>query len=186
VCRSTMHRNPFRVAGWFKLASWIAGTAVIQLSQATGRSSIEGDVRDEIQKINDGTRARCHLYSGMWEAGAPGEIRTPDPQIRSLVLYPAELRARRVLAIGFGAYWQAPADVAGRQGSRRTGAAAAGIIARMTGRRREIFLGRGLFAKALAESVDEKSDDNKEADPADNSRRKHRRLNLDVYIRRFT
>src|SRR5436305_1024639 len=25
--------------------------------------------------------------------GAPGEIRTPDPQIRSLVLYPAELRA---------------------------------------------------------------------------------------------
>jgi hypothetical protein len=30
--------------------------------------------------------------------GAPGEIRTPDPQIRSLVLYPAELRAllRRV------------------------------------------------------------------------------------------
>ena len=26
--------------------------------------------------------------------GAPGEIRTPDPQIRSLVLYPTELRAR--------------------------------------------------------------------------------------------
>ena len=31
-----------------------------------------------------------------WERknGAPEEIRTPDPQIRSLVLYPAELRAR--------------------------------------------------------------------------------------------
>ena len=31
-----------------------------------------------------------------WENcnGAPEEIRTPDPQIRSLVLYPAELRAR--------------------------------------------------------------------------------------------
>ena len=28
------------------------------------------------------------------EDGAPEEIRTPDPQIRSLVLYPAELRAR--------------------------------------------------------------------------------------------
>ena len=28
------------------------------------------------------------------ENGAPGEIRTPGPQIRSLVLYPAELRAR--------------------------------------------------------------------------------------------
>src|SRR5215468_7629489 len=27
--------------------------------------------------------------------GAPGEIRTPDPQIRSLMLYPAELRALR-------------------------------------------------------------------------------------------
>ncbi len=26
--------------------------------------------------------------------GAPGAIRTPDPQIRSLMLYPAELRAR--------------------------------------------------------------------------------------------
>ena len=26
-------------------------------------------------------------------AGAPGRIRTADPQIRSLVLYPAELRA---------------------------------------------------------------------------------------------
>ena len=29
-----------------------------------------------------------------WKIGAPEEIRTPDPQIRSLVLYPAELRAR--------------------------------------------------------------------------------------------
>src|SRR6202041_264818 len=51
--------------------------------------------------------------------GAPGEIRTPDPQIRSLVLYPAELRARRVLAIGFAAYWQAQGAPAGRQGSER-------------------------------------------------------------------
>lgn len=31
--------------------------------------------------------------------GAPEEIRTPDPQIRSLVLYPVELRVR--LALGF-------------------------------------------------------------------------------------
>ena len=33
---------------------------------------------------------------GIWKQwrlnGAPEEIRTPDPQIRSLVLYPAELR----------------------------------------------------------------------------------------------
>jgi hypothetical protein len=27
--------------------------------------------------------------------GGPGAIRTPDPQIRSLMLYPAELRVRR-------------------------------------------------------------------------------------------
>ena len=26
---------------------------------------------------------------------APGEIRTPDPQVRSLMLYPTELRARQ-------------------------------------------------------------------------------------------
>ena len=30
----------------------------------------------------------------LYRNGAPEEIRTPDPQIRSLVLYPAELRAR--------------------------------------------------------------------------------------------
>jgi hypothetical protein len=29
--------------------------------------------------------------------GALGEIRTPDPQIRSLMLYPAELRAPRMV-----------------------------------------------------------------------------------------
>ena len=28
-----------------------------------------------------------------WQLGAPGGIRTPDPQIRNLMLYPAELRA---------------------------------------------------------------------------------------------
>ena len=33
--------------------------------------------------------ALCHGY------GAPGEIRTPDPQVRSLILYPAELRAQK-------------------------------------------------------------------------------------------
>lgn len=28
----------------------------------------------------------------LWDYGAPGEIRTPGPLIRSQVLYPAELR----------------------------------------------------------------------------------------------
>src|SRR5215472_5511062 len=30
-------------------------------------------------------------------SGAPGEIRTPDPLVRSQMLYPAELRARSVI-----------------------------------------------------------------------------------------
>jgi hypothetical protein len=30
-----------------------------------------------------------------WNIGAPGEIRTPDPLVRSQVLYPTELRAHR-------------------------------------------------------------------------------------------
>ena len=35
----------------------------------------------------------------MYRNGAPGAIRTPDPLIRSQVLYPAELRVR--LALGY-------------------------------------------------------------------------------------
>ena len=36
------------------------------------------------------------------ETGPPGEIRTPDTQVRSLVLYPAELRAEaRSLGLRF-------------------------------------------------------------------------------------
>jgi hypothetical protein len=49
----------------------------------------------------------------------------------------------------------------------------------MAGWRRKFFLGFGLGAKALAKSVDEKSDDKEEADPADNSRRKHSECFLD-------
>src|SRR5690606_40185674 len=37
-------------------------------------------------------RRKTSFLLGSWD-GAPEEIRTPDPQIRSLVLYPAELRA---------------------------------------------------------------------------------------------
>ena len=35
----------------------------------------------------------------VWKNGAPERIRTSDPQIRSLVLYPAELRARNGLVL---------------------------------------------------------------------------------------
>jgi hypothetical protein len=52
----------------------------------------------EIERITDaemGTSASDvrHGIVIQKENGAPEEIRTPDPQIRSLVLYPAELRA---------------------------------------------------------------------------------------------
>ena len=47
-------------------------------------------------------------YSPLGENGAPGTIRTSDPQIRSLMLYPAELRARwRGAHIKVGSAWQA-------------------------------------------------------------------------------
>ena len=35
-------------------------------------------------------------HGGALICGPPGEIRTPDTQVRSLVLYPAELRAERL------------------------------------------------------------------------------------------
>src|SRR5208282_2201434 len=68
-------------------------------------------------------RSQGKRKSLQWLSGAPEEIRTPDPQIRSLVLYPAELRARcvarlggrcamrlatRAIAIDSGTRWQAP------------------------------------------------------------------------------
>ena len=43
-------------------------------------------------KATKRSRNSMHVFE---KTGAPEEIRTPDPQIRSLVLYPAELRARR-------------------------------------------------------------------------------------------
>ena len=49
---------------------------------------------DAREAARDGGAAR-QLDDGGSRIGAPEEIRTPDPQIRSLVLYPAELPARR-------------------------------------------------------------------------------------------
>ena len=51
----------------------------------------------EIAKKNQGPsrflERDLNLYFPSKENGAPGTIRTSDPQIRSLMLYPAELRA---------------------------------------------------------------------------------------------
>ena len=54
-------------------------------TQVTARA--ENPVQQKSRQWN------CRLFCIL--AGAPGEIRTPDPQVRSLVLYPAELRARK-------------------------------------------------------------------------------------------
>src|SRR4051812_26023155 len=53
------------------------------------RSMFPRQERGETTAIRRGKQRR-----GEGMVGAPEEIRTPDPQIRSLVLYPAELRAR--------------------------------------------------------------------------------------------
>ena len=41
------------------------------------------------------TQGRNHFLISAWCIGAPSRTRTWDPEIRSLVLYPAELRAQR-------------------------------------------------------------------------------------------
>src|SRR5258708_11189838 len=48
---------------------------------------------EKAKRMNAET-ARSPLFAGL-SLGALGEIRTPDPRIRSPMLYPAELRARK-------------------------------------------------------------------------------------------
>ncbi len=56
-------------------------------------------------RVRDNTHLRVPVHPPLQvcNIGAPEEIRTPDPQIRSLVLYPAELRALFVEAGPAGA-----------------------------------------------------------------------------------
>jgi hypothetical protein len=112
--------------------------------------------------------------------GAPEEIRTPDPQIRSLVLYPAELRARRAVAIAFDRRRQGGL-IAGRQRLKRrisampAVAAVAAVVSAGTDRRPTILPVFGLDAQSLAECEDEKSNDKDCAEHSDNSRQIHLR-----------
>ena len=46
---------------------------------------------DDPHSQNHVIRSHAHSNYDFLIYGAPGKIRTPDPQIRSLVLYPAEL-----------------------------------------------------------------------------------------------
>jgi hypothetical protein len=62
--------------------------ASLSLGAGTVREAIPGPFC--MRQGRSAAIAECRI----WENGAPGTIRTSDPQIRSLMLYPAELRAR--------------------------------------------------------------------------------------------
>ena len=97
----------------------------VQISQATRLVSLKTDLcvvfparRDELclrlagldaeasrlelgsSKPQDHPQIKTPLSAGEFLCGPPGEIRTPDTQVRSLVLYPAELRAE-ARSLGF-------------------------------------------------------------------------------------
>ena len=97
----------------------------VQISQATRLVSLRTDLcavfparRDELclrlagldaeasrlelgsSKPQDHPQIKTPLSAGAFLCGPPGEIRTPDTQVRSLVLYPAELRAE-ARSLGF-------------------------------------------------------------------------------------
>ena len=59
---------------------------------AMPRASAAASARDS--SLPEKQRPAPGLAFACVSSGAPGEIRTPDHQVRSLVLYPAELRAR--------------------------------------------------------------------------------------------
>src|SRR5712691_2433607 len=54
---------------------------------------LSNGLQHESGRKNEAETARNPLFAGV-STGALGEIRTPDPRIRSPMLYPAELRAR--------------------------------------------------------------------------------------------
>ena len=96
--RSTMHREmaPLPMPA-LRIES---GARVARLDGSSGA----GEWAD-VEPTNQVRMGSAGLGDYRWKTtksfktiGALGEIRTPDPQIRSLVLYPAELRAR----IGLG------------------------------------------------------------------------------------
>jgi hypothetical protein len=77
---------------------------IFVLPLGAGRPWMDGELRG-IEMINAGVRGTRTIHGQsadsrtlytmqvIEEYGAPGEIRTPDPLVRSQTLYPAELRA---------------------------------------------------------------------------------------------
>ena len=62
------------------------------IGMENGGLSLESEVEPSV--VCCANVCRFNVVRRARRLGAPGKIRTPDPQIRSLVLYPAELRVR--------------------------------------------------------------------------------------------
>ena len=65
-------------------------------------------VKDAARRAGNISANKKGACSTLRQSGAPGEIRTPDHQVRSLVLYPAELRARRTADYSASEVWRQP------------------------------------------------------------------------------
>ena len=83
-------------------------------SKSTTTPSGSSAARTSSKRPSPANRSRTEMFVVLYASGAPEEIRTPDPQIRSLVLYPAELRARFRKA-----YWALTARLHPRKVRRR-------------------------------------------------------------------
>ena len=66
------------------------------IRQALGYGKLPGERRGVVTYLADMFCYPC-LRVGPARSGAPGETRTPDPLVRSQMLYPAELRARAAI-----------------------------------------------------------------------------------------
>ena len=72
----------------------ILGSSSLWSRPARGEELVVTDLlRALVRQVQHDRSAAFGADSVYWN-GAPGTIRTSDPQIRSLMLYPAELRAR--------------------------------------------------------------------------------------------
>ena len=80
TARQTLRNQAMRVGRYIRAGSWFKLGSEVEIGRK--HSSLP-----RCRKVNFSS-----VFKGL--NGAPEEIRTPDPQIRSLVLYPAELRAR--------------------------------------------------------------------------------------------
>ena len=67
-------------------------TASAKASEQSSKAPKQQEI-DATSEIEEGNEKAC-IHASLFDFGAPEEIRTPDPLVRSQVLYPAELRAR--------------------------------------------------------------------------------------------